>query len=396
MSDRVSAELRPVAVAGRESVACLPRSTAAVALEVVARDLGSPARRGRLSTPHGVVETPVFMPVGTQGTVKGVLPASLRDCGSRLLLANTYHLAIRPGEEVVRELGGLHRFMAWDGPILTDSGGFQVFSLADRARLGETGVVFRSHVDGSRFELTPERAVDIQEALGADIIMCLDHCPALPAEKRVIADAVERTVRWASRCKARQTRSDQALFGIVQGGSHADLREECIKRLREIDFPGYAVGGVSVGESPEEIETALSISVQHLPAEKPRYLMGVGRPQDVLDAIEAGIDMFDCVWPTRNGRNATCMSFQGQVRLRNAIHKRDSRPIEEGCPCIACREFSRGVIRHHFLVGEMLGPILASIHNLTFLHRLLEQAREAISLGRFVQFKAEVLEALGR
>jgi queuine tRNA-ribosyltransferase len=354
------------------------------------------ARRGRLRTPHGTVETPAFLPVGTQATVKGLTPDLLREAGTQMVLANTYHLALRPGEEVVAALGGLHAFMGWEGPILTDSGGFQVFSMADRVQLSEKGVDFHSHLDGSVLELTPERAVAIQEALGADIAMCLDHCPALPAEKAAIADAVARTIRWARRCRAAHRRPDQALFGIVQGGSHADLRAECAEALLALDFPGYALGGVSVGESPEEIRRALAVSTHLLPQDRPRYLMGVGRPEDVLEAIEAGIDLFDCVLPTRNGRNATCLTAFGPVKLRNAAHRRDPQPIEAGCDCLACRRFSRAYLRHLFLAKEMLGPILASLHNLTYMHRLTRQAREAITAGRYVQFKADALDALGQ
>lgn len=368
--------------------------TAPVRFELLAVDPGSSARTGLLHTPHGTVETPIFMPVGTQGTVKGVVPELLEQSGSRMLLANTYHLALRPGEAIVEQLGGLHRFMAWDGPILTDSGGFQVFSMSDRVRLTERGVQFKSHLDGSVLDLTPERAIAIQEALGADVAMVLDHCPALPAEKATIAEASERTVRWARRCQEARSRSDQAVFGIVQGGAHADLRAECAQKLVEIGFDGYAIGGVSVGESPEEVRKALEVSTPHLPRDRARYLMGVGRPQDVLDAIGSGVDMFDCVLPTRNGRNATCLTMQGTVRMRNSAHKTDRRPIEEGCDCPACSRFSRGYIRHLFLANEMLGPILASIHNLAFLHRLVSRAREAIRDGRYVQFRAEALEAL--
>ncbi|MBX6316156.1 MAG: tRNA guanosine(34) transglycosylase Tgt, partial [Isosphaeraceae bacterium] len=281
------------------------------------------------------------------------------------------------------------------GPSLTDSGGFQVFSLAERTKLTEAGVTFRSHLDGRLFELTPERAVAIQQALGADVAMCLDHCPALPASKEAIADAVARTIRWAARCKEAHARADQALFGIVQGGSHADLRAECAEKLIALDFPGYAIGGVSVGESREEVRRALEVSTHCLPAEKPRYLMGVGRPQDILDAVLTGIDLFDCVLPTRNGRNATCLTARGPVKLRNAAHKTDPRPIEEGCDCPACRRFSRAYVRHLFLAGEMLGPILASLHNLAYLHRLMRQIREAIAAGRYVLFRSEALEALG-
>ena len=335
------------------------------------------------------------MPVGTQATVKGLTPDQIRGTGSRMLLANTYHLALRPGDEEVAAMGGLHSFMAWDGPILTDSGGFQVFSLAARTKITEAGASFRSHLDGRLLELTPERAMAIQENLGADVAMCLDVCPALPAEKDAIAAAVERTIRWAGRCKAAHTRPDQALFGIVQGGAHEDLRAGCADALIALDFDGYAVGGVSVGESRDQVRRALEVTTHRLPQDRPRYLMGVGRPQDILDAIATGIDLFDCVLPTRNGRNATCLTASGTVKFRNAGHRLDSRPIEEGCDCLACLHFTRSYLRHLFIAGEMLGPILASIHNLRYLQRLTSRAREAIRAGRFVQLRAEVLEALG-
>jgi queuine tRNA-ribosyltransferase len=366
-----------------------------VRFTTLARDPGCAARLGRLETPHGAVETPIFMPVGTQATVKGLTPDQIRDTGTTMILANTYHLALRPGADVVAALGGLHRFMAWDGPILTDSGGFQVFSMADCSKLTEDGVTFRSHIDGSRLDLTPERAVAIQQDLGADVAMCLDHCPALPASKEQIAQAVARTVRWARRCKDAHEHRDQALFGIIQGASHADLRQECAEALMALDFDGYAVGGVSVGESRAQVRLALEVSTHHLPDDRPRYLMGVGRPQDLLDAVSTGIDMFDCVLPTRNGRNATCLTDAGPVKLRNAAYRRDARPVEEGCACLACRRFSRGYLRHLFLAGEMLGPILASIHNVSYLQRLMRRVREAIGGGRFVQLRADLIEALG-
>ena len=366
-----------------------------VSYELLIQDLETSARLGRLHTPHGSLETPAFMPVGTQATVKGLTPDWLIKLGTKMLLSNTYHLALRPGAEVVERLGGLHRFMGWDGPILTDSGGFQAFSLAARNKLTESGVKFRSHIDGREFELTPESAVEIQQKLGADVAMCLDHCPALPAAKDDIAAATERTIRWARRCKDAHTRPDQALFGIVQGGSHADLRAECAERLIEIDFPGYAIGGVSVGESREEVRKALEVTAPLLPRDRPRYLMGVGRPQDILAAVVCGIDIFDCVLPTRNGRNATCLTHLGPVKLRNSQYKLDERPIEEGCDCPTCQRFSRGYIRHLFLANEMLGPILASAHNLAYLHRFMGQLRDAIRTSRVRQFMAETLEAIG-
>lgn len=335
------------------------------------------------------------MPVGTQATVKGLSPDQIRDTGTRMLLANTYHLALRPGEGTIAALGGLHAFMGWDGPILTDSGGYQVFSLADRNRVDDHGVVFRSHLDGRLLELTPERAMIIQQDLGADVAMCLDHCPALPASREEIGQAVDRTISWAVRCKKAHARADQSLFGIVQGGSHADLRTRCAEALLALDLDGYAVGGVSVGETREEVTRALDVTTRLLPADRPRYLMGVGRPQDLLTAVATGIDLFDCVLPTRNGRNATCFTSTGLVKLRNAAYKQDERPIEDGCECLACRRFSRAYLRHLFLAKEMLGPILASIHNLTYLQRLTGRIRRAILEGRLVQLRLEVLEALG-
>jgi queuine tRNA-ribosyltransferase len=324
-----------------------------------------------------------------------VLPDQLAVIGTRMLLANTYHLALRPGEAIVRGLGGLHAFMGWDGPILTDSGGFQAFSMADRCRLTERGVAFRSHLDGSLLDLTPERAVAIQEALGPDVAMCLDHCPALPATKEAVAEAVARTIRWARRCRDAHTRADQALFGIVQGGSHADLRAEGAGALLEMDFDGYAIGGVSVGESRAEVRAALRVSAPLLPQGMARYLMGVGRPQDLLDAVAEGVDLFDCVLPTRNARNATCLTASGPLKMRNAAHRADPRPIEEECDCPACRRFSRAYIRHLFLAGEMLGPILATLHNLAHIHRLTARMREAIRAGRYVPFREEALARLG-
>ncbi len=370
--------------------------TSPIDFEVAARDPGCGARTGRLTTRHGMVATPAFMPVGTQATVKGTTPEQLRATGTSMLLANTYHLALRPGEDVVASLGGLHRFMGWDGPILTDSGGFQAFSLAARSKLTERGVAFRSHIDGRALELTPERAVSIQEALGADVAMCFDHCPALPASKEAVAEAVGRTIRWARRCADSRIRDDQALFGIVQGGAHEDLRAECAEALVAIGFDGYAIGGVSVGEERAQVREAVRVSAPRLPDGQARYLMGVGRPEDILDAVECGVDLFDCVLPTRNARNATCLTSFGPVKLRNAAHRRDPRPIEEGCGCAACRGgFSRGYLRHLFIADEMLGPILATLHNLTYMHRLMGRIREAIGAGRYVPFRSEVLEALG-
>ena len=332
------------------------------------------------------------MPVGTQGSVKGLEIGRVRATGTQMVLANTYHLVLRPGAEVVRELGGLHQFMGWDGPILTDSGGFQLVSLAERTKVTDEEAVFRSHVDGRLVALSPERAIEIQEALGADIAMVLDHVVPLPNSRDVIRDAAERSVRWAERCRNARRRTDQAMFAIVQGGLDPELRVRCAEQLAAIGFDGYAVGGLSVGESPDEMYRTLDVTVPVLPADRPRYLMGVGRPEDLLEAIRRGIDLFDCVLPTRNGRNAMAFTDHGVLRLRNLRHERDKSPIEEGCPCPACHR-SRGYIRHLFMAGEMLGPILLSIHNITFFQRLLTEARASIAAG---QFEAFVSDKLGK
>jgi queuine tRNA-ribosyltransferase len=325
------------------------------------------------------------MPVGTQGTVKGVDPGRLRETGAQMILANTYHLTLRPGEPTVAALGGLHAFMGWDGPILTDSGGFQVFSLAQRMTFDESGVRFRSHIDGALVELTPERAVAIQEQLGSDVAMILDHVVALPNDRDVLADAMRRSLRWAERCQAAARRSDQALFAIVQGGLDAELRAESAARLVELDFLGYAIGGLSVGESPAEMYAAIDVTLPHIPRHRPCYLMGVGRPIDLLEAIARGVDLFDCVMPTRNGRNALAFTDAGPVRLRNQQYAMDREPLDPACPCQACRH-SRGYLRHLFQAGEMLGPMLVSIHNLTYYQRLMADARQAIAENRFTAF----------
>jgi queuine tRNA-ribosyltransferase len=350
--------------------------------ELHATDLSSAARASTFVTPRGALEMPAFMPVGTQATVKGLSVEMVRGTGSQMILANTYHLALRPGEEVIQSLGGLHAFSGWSGPILTDSGGFQLFSLAQNTRVTEEGASFRSHIDGDSFELSPERAVAIQEALGSDVAMVLDHVVALPNDPQVVRDATERTIRWAHRCRAAQTRGDQALFAIVQGGLDPALRVDCARTLAELDFPGYAVGGLSVGEEPAEMYRILEATVPAMPPDRPRYLMGVGRPQDLLEAIRRGIDLFDCVLPTRNGRNALAFTDEGPLRLRNVQFQRDRRPLEDDCPCAGCRH-SRGYLRHLFMAGEMLGPVLVSVHNLTYYQRLMARAREAIRRGRF-------------
>jgi queuine tRNA-ribosyltransferase len=347
------------------------------------------ARAGLLATPHGSVPTPLFMPVATAASVKGVDIGRVEETGAGVILANTYHLHLRPGEELVAQGGGLARFMGWNGPTLTDSGGFQVFSLATQVKVTEEGAFFRSHIDGSAIALTPEAAVRIQERIGADIAMQLDHVVALPNDRATVADAMRRSLRWAERCRAAHRREDQALFGIVQGGLDADLRQESAAALVALDFPGYAVGGLSVGEGPDAMQGALAATVPHLPADRPRYLMGVGQPRDIVVAVAAGIDMFDCVLPTRCGRNSLIYTFAGPLRLRNSCHAADQRPLEDDCLCIACRH-SRSYLRHLFLAGEMLGPVLASIHNLTFYQRLVARLREAILTGRFAETAAAV------
>src|SRR6516162_9367189 len=316
------------------------------------------ARRGRLATPHGTIETPVFMPVGTQATVKGLTPQQVREAGAQIILGNTYHLTLRPGDDIIAEMGGLHRFMAWNGPILTDSGGFQIYSLAPTRKIDDRAAVFRSHIDGTLVELTPERAVAIQENLGSDIAMCLDECPPHGTSPEYLVVAVERTIRWAERCRSAHKRPDQAIFAIVQGGTDLELRARCARELTALDFPGYALGGFSVGETEAQMHASLGPTAALLPAEKPRYLMGVGRPEDVLAGVRAGIDMFDCVLPTRNGRNASAFTDEGEIRLRNACHKRDPRPLESGCSCYTCWYFSRAYLHHLFLAKEMLGPTL--------------------------------------
>ena len=361
----------------------------AITFQLEARDAS--ARAGRIATPHGEVETPVFMPVGTQATVKGLTPEMVRGAGAQIILGNTYHLALRPGDELVRDLGGLHKFMNWSGPILTDSGGFQVFSLATQVKITDHGAKFKSHIDGSPLELTPERAVEIQQNLGSDIAMVLDECPPAQSEPAKMRAAVDRTVKWAARCRAHHSRPDQALFAIVQGGLDLEMRAGCARELVALDFPGYALGGFSVGESPEAMHAALPACAALLPEHKPRYLMGVGRPEDLLAGVAAGIDMFDCVMPTRNGRNALAFTADGPIRLRNARHRRDPAPVESGCDCDCCANYSRAYLHHLFAAEEMLGPTLLSLHNLAFYLRLMREAREAIRAGRFAAFRVACL-----
>jgi queuine tRNA-ribosyltransferase len=353
---------------------------------------GCAARRGVLTTAHGLVQTPTFMPVGTAGCVKGITPQQLEATEVQIILANTYHLMLRPGADVVREIGGLHRLMAWNGPILTDSGGYQVFSLSELTRIDDEGVEFANHVDGARIRLNAETAIDIQNRLGADIIMCFDECTAFPVEPERLKTAVARTIQWAERSKAAHRRTDQLLFGIVQGGVDIELRRHCADKIVDIGFDGYAVGGLSVGEGHDLMVQTVRQITPLLPADHPRYLMGVGMPADLLAAVGEGIDMFDCVLPTRNGRNAFAFTRQGPLRLRNSVHIRSTEPIETGCDCYACRHFTRGAIRHFFNCGEMLGPILLSLHNLRFFQRLMADIRAHIEREDYAGWAAEEMQ----
>ncbi|MRS12934.1 MAG: tRNA guanosine(34) transglycosylase Tgt [Actinobacteria bacterium] len=356
---------------------------------VAATDATTAARAATFETAHGTVCTPVFMPVGTRATVKGLSPDQLREVGAQVVLANAYHLFLRPGTDVIRDAGGLHAFMGWPGPILTDSGGFQIFSLADTVKVSDEGVGFKSIVDGARHFWTPEENVAIQEALGADIIMQLDQCPPYPSDKADVATAVRRSAEWAARCKAALTREDQALFGIVQGGVFEDLRAESAARLMEIDFPGYGIGGFSVGEPHELMLESLAPVTEVLPADQPRYLMGVGNPTTMLEAIALGVDMFDCVLPTRTARMGTAFSSQGRMNLRNAQYARDFGPLDPGCSCPVCATYTRAYLRHLVSTKEMLGATLLSMHNLHVLIDLARRAREAICAGSYGAFVAE-------
>lgn len=342
-------------------------------------------RLGRFQTPHGPIDTPVFAPVGTQATIKAMRPRDLAELGATLVLANTYHLYLRPGDELVRDMGGLHRFMGWDGPILTDSGGFQVFSLSDTRTIDANGVTFKSHLDGSRHNFTPEKSISIQENLGADIIMMFDECPP-PNDYDYVRRSLDRTHAWAERCLAAKTRADQALFGIVQGGAFPDLRQESARFLIPFDLPGYAIGGLAVGETKAEMHTVLDSLHPVLPADKPRYLMGVGAPEDLVNGVMRGVDIFDCVLPTRIARNGSALVLGGRMNLRNAQYATDSSPIDPNCDCYACTHFSRAYIRHLVNANEILASILLSTHNLHFLLRLMDDLRNAIRKGTLTEF----------
>lgn len=362
----------------------------AVTYELLHKDKTTGARRGVVHTPHGDIQTPVFMPVGTQATVKSMTPEELKEVGAQIILSNTYHLYLRPGHELVKEAGGLHKFMNWDRPILTDCGGFQVFSLSDLRTISEDGVEFRSHLDGSKHFFSPEKVMEIEEALGADIIMSFDECVKYPETYEYTKNSMERTTRWAKRCKEAHKNTDkQALFGIIQGGFYEDLREKSAKDLIELDFPGYAIGGISVGEPKEEFLKMLYFTAPLMPENKPRYLMGVGTPDYLIEAAIAGIDMCDCVLPTRIARNGTAMTWNGKVVVRNATYERDWGPIDSECDCYACRNYTRAYIRHLIKANEILGVRLLSIHNIYFLTKLMERVRIEIENDNLENFKNE-------
>lgn len=347
------------------------------------------ARRGEFSTPHGVVQTPVFMPVGTQATVKGVTPENLRELGAQIILGNTYHLYIRPGHELIRRFGGLHNFMNWQGPILTDSGGFQIFSLKELTRISEEGARFKSHLDGSMLFLSPEDAVAVQEALGSDIMMCLDTCIPYPATEKEAAEATALTGRWARRSRAAQRQTGQLLFGIIQGGMYPALRAQAVAELVEIGFDGYALGGLSVGEPAELMMEITEQTAALMPEDHPRYLMGVGTPENLVEAVSRGVDMFDCVMPTRNARNGMLFTSSGRLVIKNARYQEDQRPIDEACTCYTCRHYSRAYLRHLFMAREILSSHLNTIHNLHYYVELMARMRKAIEEDRFGQFRKE-------
>jgi tRNA-guanine transglycosylase len=365
----------------------------AVKYELIKTCKQTGARLGRLHTPHGVIETPIFMPVGTQATVKAMTPEELKEIGSQIILSNTYHLYMRPGHDLIERAGGLHKFMNWDKPILTDSGGFQVFSLGPLRKIKEEGVEFRSHLDGSKHFLSPEKATEIQNALGSDIIMAFDECAPYPADRQYVKNSLERTTRWLERCKAAHKYPEkQALFGIVQGGMYKELREQSAKEITAIDLPGYAIGGLSVGEPKDMMYEVLDYTVPLLPEDKPRYLMGVGSPDDLLEGVLRGIDMFDCVLPTRIARNGTAMTSQGKVVVRNASYAEDFTSLDPECDCYTCKNYIKAYLRHLIKCNEILGARLLTIHNLHFLLKMMENVREAIKEDRLLDYKKDFFE----
>lgn len=362
----------------------------AIPFDLLATDPDSSARCGRLHTVHGVIETPVFMPVGTQGTVKAMVPEALQQLGAQIILGNTYHLFLRPGHELVQKMGGLHKFMNWSGPILTDSGGFQVFSLGKLRKIDEQGVRFQSHLDGSHQVITPESSIEIQQALGSDIIMVFDECIPYPASRDYVVDSTERSMRWAQRCKQAHCRDDgSALFGIVQGGMHEDLRRKSAEDLIDIGFDGYAIGGLSVGEKAEVMYEVMDYTLPHLPADRPRYVMGVGTPENLIEGVRRGVDMFDCVMPTRNARNGVLFTSFGKISIKQAQYFDDPLPIDPDCDCYVCRHYSRAYLRHLYQSNEILSSILNTTHNLHYYVTLMDQMREAICEGNFTTFYKE-------
>ena len=366
-------------------------SEAMSSFEITAVDAATHARAGVFHTPHGDLLTPVFAPVGTQATVKAMTPAQLKELGASLVLANTYHLYLRPGDGLVKEMGGLHEFMQWPNPMLTDSGGFQVFSLSDTRKIDADGVTFKSHIDGTMHRFTPERSIEIQNNLGADIIMAFDECPP-PLDRDYVIESLKRTHSWAERCRNFHHRSDQALFGIVQGGIFSDLREESARFLMGLDFPGYAIGGLAVGESKDEMHKTIEVCNAVLPPNKPRYLMGVGSPEDLVNGVKRGIDIFDCVLPTRLARNAAAMTRLGRLNMKNAQYARDPRPVEEGCTCYCCSHFTRAYVRHLIVAEEILAAVLLTIHNIHVLLGLMREMRAAILNGSFESYAEQFLQ----
>lgn len=370
---------------------------AAVTYELIKKDSRTKARRGRVNTPHGPIETPVFMPVGTAGTVKAMKPEEVRDMGAQIILGNTYHLYLRPGHEVVKAAGGLHKFMNWERAILTDSGGFQVFSLGAMRKISEEGVKFRSHIDGSKHMLSPEKSMEIQNALGSDIMMAFDECAPYPADRNYVKNSLERTTRWLKRCKEYHKNTEQqSLFGIMQGGMYKDLRKQSAEEIVELDLPGYAIGGLSVGEPKEIMYEVMDDCVDYLPADKPRYLMGVGSPDCLFEGVERGIDMFDCVLPTRIARHGMAMTSQGRVNIKNAKYERDFTPLDPNCDCYTCRNYSKAYLRHLFKSDEILSSMLMTTHNLHFLVNTMAGIRKAIEEDRFLEYKKEFYDSYGR
>lgn len=362
----------------------------AIKFDLIKRDLRSNARLGLLHTPHGDIETPVFMPVGTQATVKTMTPDELKQIGAKIILSNTYHLFLRPGYKIIKKAGGLHKFMNWDRAILTDSGGFQVFSLSSLRKITEEGVEFHSHIDGSKHFFTPEKVIEIENALGADIIMSFDECTPYPADYDYVKNSMNMTIRWAKRGKeVHRNEERQAIFGIVQGGTYDDLRIECAKILTDMDFPGYSIGGLSVGESKELMYHIIDLTTRYLPENKPRYLMGVGTPEDLIEGVLRGIDMFDCVLPTRIARNGTVLTSKGRLIIRDAPHAEEFLPIDDECDCYTCKNFTRAYIRHLFKANEILAARLATIHNLRFLIKLMEDIRNAIRQDKLLEFRSQ-------